>query len=123
MASKSKNGDQGLQLGLTDFPETVGFDYDLPGFLSDILWVAIQESHQLIAIIDIYESLQVYNIMTGDKVTMISPKSQDDEVLSRYKDIKPEFKRIYYNLHFIENNNKVCFVNGYRNEVAVYSIK
>ena len=61
--------------------------------------------------------------MTGDKVTMISSKAQDDEVLSRYKDIKPEFKRIYYNLHFIENNNKVCFVNGYRNEIVVYSIK
>ena len=53
---------------------------------------------------------------------MLGSKEEDEEVLSR---INPsELKQpVFYNLHFLENTNKVVFVNGYRNEITVYSIK
>lgn len=69
--------------------------------------MAVQESHQLLAFVDIYESLQIYNLMTGAKMLMLSSKPVDDEVLSRSKDDSEDKRQVYYNLHFIENSNKV----------------
>lgn len=109
-------------LNLEDFQDSQDLDVDLCGLLGKVLCMAVQESHQLIALIDVYESLQVYNLMTGEKIAMLGPPRDQDEISSRV-DKKEGFRQPYYELHFIENSNKVCFVNGYRNEIIVYSIK
>ena len=119
---KTKSLIEEKQVSIEDFKPSVSASIETQGFLNKVFWMAIQESHQLVALIDVYESLQVYSLMTGDRLIMLGSKEEDEEVLSR---INPsELKQpVYYNLHFLENTNKVVFVNGYRNEITVYAIK
>jgi hypothetical protein len=118
---KDKNQNN-KSISIDNFSKPPRIDYEVPGFLANVLCMAVQESHHLIALIDINESVQVYNLLSGEKLTLLSNKPIDEEVASRHPATKLE-RNIYYNLHFIENSNKVCFINGYRNEIVVYSIK
>ena len=44
----------------------------------------------------------------------------NEEMTARLNPDDPEFKHIYFNLHFIENSSFIVFINGYKNEATVY---
>ena len=119
MSKKDKSKYQELKLHNSDIDLNKSKKFKPVHFLNNILCMAVQESHQLIAFIDVYETIQVYNLFYGSVITAFSNKVQKDEINSRVQKDNM-YKNLYYALHFIENSNTIVFINSYRNEAWIY---
>ncbi|CAI2378959.1 unnamed protein product [Moneuplotes crassus] len=131
-------------LDIDKFPQDQLKQLSIQGVLPDALCVSVCESHQLIAMIDLYGDLQIYDMIKHTKIEYFSNKFHSEEI--EYALDPNNSHDIYYNLHFccgtwnnrreeeeekgsdeerkLNQNNEIilCFINGYQNKIVTYSL-